>query len=284
MAGIDLFYLRNKETIKQKAERFRSLDDFNKRLREIFYKYADDLTNKKLKEFVKFLSQYSVKATGVSWMKPETMAKLFGVSIATVRRYLSKLKELGIIERIRPEKGTHYITVFTPTGKAEKASDRENDRPELIDQTNAGNACNSKDEGDFNRKETMTFKAGYKSIELKEQRKGTTVPSIIPTYVDSSFIEFLKPFVKPEEITTLWRKAAQAARGLELCEKNEGPHEYIDAVLDAARSTVYQYKRGKVGGSIVGYFYGTVRKTLEKVTEKAIIRKMLLEYDYLGSE
>lgn len=293
----DLFYLRNAETIEELTN-FNNAESFNLHMRKVYYTFKDDLGDS-LKEFVKFLSRYSMKCLGVSWQKPATMARNFGKSQITIKRYISKLKKLGIIDRVKPARGSHYITYFTnaielaelPEEKGEEntgktavnnAGDIASDTPKMIHLENSETATGTTVEGAFSGQETMTFKAKSKTKYISNKRyKGVEIPandtvnntptnrpkkldtSFIPSYVAADFIEAAKPFYDDANtVTKLWTKATYAARNLGLCGKTEGAENYTDIVIDAFKTAIYDKKQRAIKGSFFGYFFGVVRNML----------------------
>jgi hypothetical protein len=275
MQSKDLFYRRNAEVIEG-VSKFNNVEAFNLHMRKIYYTFKDEIDGS-LKEFVKFLSRYSMRTLGVSWQKPETMAKNFGKSVVTIKRYISALKKLSIIDRVKPSKGAHFITYFTDTVELEELpSDTTDDTPEMIHLENGQTSTESKDEPEFIEQEAMTLKARSKSLSSKERYKGD-VPSsndtagndtlLIPNWVASEFVETVKPFLNANQVTKLWTKAAYAARKLGMIGQGMGPTEYTSIVIEAAKAAIYKYKRRSIQTTLDGYFYGIVYNMLE--AEKA---------------
>lgn len=272
---MDLFFKRNAEVIES-VSNFKNDESFNLHMRKVYYTFKDELDGS-LKEFVKFLSQYSIKCHGVSWLKPETMSNYFGKSQVTIKRYISKLKKLGIINRVKPKKGSHFITYFTNTVEL---SDLPSDTPKMIHQKNDETPTGSTDKPVFNEQEARTFKSlgepkelsnkRYKDVETPASEMANNTPknldrSFVPNWVDPEFVETASPFFgDAKTITKLWTKATYAARNLELCGKTEGANAYVDIVIDAFKTTMYEHKRRAVKGSVFGYFYGVVRNKLQE--------------------
>lgn len=71
------------------------------------------------RKLLRLLAGHSCKFVGVSWLKVDSMADALGVSYKTVQRALKRLKEIGIIKRIRTSRAVSggfgaSITVICP--------------------------------------------------------------------------------------------------------------------------------------------------------------------------
>jgi hypothetical protein len=255
-----------------------------------------------------------MRTLGVSWQKTATMAKNFGKSEPTIKRYLSKLKKLGIIERVKPIKGSHFITYFSDQVElANLPSETASDTPKMIHLENDETATESKAEDTKSTKEARTFKAKSKAkLSYKERYKGESAmqndtveinqskpktqkrldDTFVPNWVASEFVESVKPFFDDANtITKLWTKAAYAARKLDLCGKNDGPNMHVQIVIDAFKTTIYDYKRNKIKGSLFGYYYGVVKNKLKDHKDEnelifasvSSVKEDSLYFDWLNS-
>jgi len=290
---LDVFYRRNEELI-ERLSNFEDAEAFNLHMRRVYLTFNDELSDN-LKEFTKFLSRYSIKCGGVLWQKVETMAKGFGKSQITIRRYISVLKKIGIIDRVKPIKGSHYITYFStdiellelPEKTVENiARDIADDIPTLIDQENVETTTGATVEGGFSEQEALSFKSLGEPKDLSNKRYAREMPhntventpintpktldhSFIPKWVAADFVEAAKPFFgDAKTITKLWTKATNAARNLDLCGKTEGADSYTDIVIDAFKTTMYNHKRRAIEGSMTGFFYGVVRNKLQDLKDE----------------
>lgn len=199
------------------------------------------------RKLIRLLAGYSCKFVGVSFLKVNSIAEALKVSYKTAQRSLMKLKDIGLIKRvktIRPVKGGFgsSLTVICPIELTYRLE------PVM-------SAPEPAHEGSVS-KETFSFKAFTK--DLIHLRQLTEMDySYLEESLPQEFIQVVKPFVNPEEAYSLWSKAQAVSRKyapdvLEICEP----------AIRAFKASVWAYKQGKVKGSFGGYFWGTLSRIL----------------------
>lgn len=203
------------------------------------------------------LKLYSKRYVGVCWLYREEIAKKAKVSLASVKRALKELKEIGILSiypQIHTLKGghTHNVYVINPT--FELPFEPEFDPAESISEEAATPTAPSvsaiSDESHKNSHTNSHTKFKDLSIERFDILKD----------VPNEFIDLLEPFYanSPKTIHARWRTVLSAAK--KSC--NGVKNAYFDSIRDAWKETIRQYKRGKIkkatDDGIGAYFYGVL--------------------------
>jgi DNA-binding Lrp family transcriptional regulator len=190
------------------------------------------------------LAGHSCKVFGVSWLKVQTIADTLEVSYKTAQRALKRLKDFGIVKRVRTLRSVSggfgaSITIICPVD----LSYRE-EAPEPSQSSIGAHKPKS---------ETFLLKAFHK--DLKELRHQAELDY---TYLESfgvpkAFIETVKPFINVEEAYSLWGKVQVAS-------KRHAPavENIIEPAIRAFKASVMAYKMKRIKGSFGGYFFGAL--------------------------
>ncbi|QXJ38290.1 hypothetical protein BV455_01604 [Parageobacillus caldoxylosilyticus] len=201
------------------------------------------------RRLLRLLAGHSCKFIGVSWLKVESMADALGVSYKTVQRALKRLKELGIIKRIRTLRPTRggfgaSITIICPI----ELTYREEATKEAPEGTQEASA----------RKETFYFKTYSGDIkytqDIKYIRQQAELDySYLTEFVPEEFIQVVKPFVSPEEAYSLWGKVQVVA-------KKYAPSvlDIVEPAIRAFKASVLAYKMRRIKKSFGAYFWGAL--------------------------
>jgi len=268
---------------------FVSVEEMNLTVRKIIYTHR--LKGVK-KEFLLFLSRYSCKVKGVSWQKAETMAKNFGKSERTIKRLLSALHKLGVLDRVKLDK-TNWLTVLKkPSDLVELPNNSENvtpisesDTPKVTPQEIDEIPCGSSDESTKNTRETKNkakiFKTKSIKLPLLRKKKQVVVTPIInmqdrenvPSYVPTEFVDHIWHFYKDvQAVTDIWKRVYWVAKKHNLLDehkhiKNEHMQDCIDIAIESFNLT--KEKRGlnrevydKDSQKFYKVFFGTVKNKL----------------------
>lgn len=190
---------------------------------------------------------------GVCWLKREEIAKKAKVSLASVKRAIKALKEIGILTvhpHIHTKRGgqAHNVYVINPLFKPENEPPVQ-DSEEVVEPT-APTVCESDTQSYTNPDTNSHTKSKDLSIEKFDILKN----------VPNEFIDLLEPFYanSPKTIHARWRTVLSAAK--RSC--NGVKHATYDSIRDAWKETIKQYKRGKLKNStddgIGAYFYGVL--------------------------
>lgn len=194
---------------------------------------------------------------GVCWLKREEIAKKAKVSLASVKRAIKELKEVGILSvhpHIHTKKGgkAHNVYViepiFSPSNKPENEPS-----PEVLPEPSETVVARVSDDS----------AQPYKNLNTNPDTKPLNI-SIdkfdILKNVPNEFIDLMEPFYanNPNLIHARWKTVLSAAK--RSC--NGVRNASIASIRDAWKETVKQYKRGKLKNStddgIGAYFYGVL--------------------------
>lgn len=209
------------------------------------------------RKLLRLLAAHSCKFIGVSFLKVQTMADKLGVSYKTVQRALKRLKEIGIIQRVRQLRKVSggfgaSLTIIRPIELSYREEATEED-PESTQEPSR-------------RKETFFLKAFKKDIKTIRQQEELDY-TYLQKWLPQEFIQTVKPFVDPEEAFSLWGKVQVAAK------------KYAPAVLEltepairAFKASVLAYKVRRIKKSFGAYFWGTLAG-LFSVEQRRVSRK-----------
>ena len=190
---------------------------------------------------------------GVCWLKREEIAKKAKVSLASVKRAIKELKEVGILSvypHIHTKRGgqAHNVYVINPLFKP------ENEPPSVASEEDS-NPCQTSDTASEQESYTNPNTNSHtKSKDLSIERFD------ILRAVPNEFIDLLEPFYanSPKTIHARWKTVLSAAK--RSC--NGVRNASVASIRDAWKATVKQYKRGKLKNStddgIGAYFYGVL--------------------------
>ena len=216
------------------------------------------------RRLLRLLAGHSCKFIGVSWLKVESMANALGVSYKTVQRALKRLKELGIIKRIRTLRPTRggfgaSITIICPI----ELTYREEATKEAPEGTQEAST----------RKETFSFKTYSEDIkytqDIKYIRQQAELDySYLTEFVPEEFIQVVKPFVRPEEAYSLWGKVQVASRRFAPLVEN-----LLEPAIRAFKASVWAYKTRRVKKTFGAYFWGTLAGILSVEQRRELIRR-----------
>jgi len=207
---------------------------------------------------LKLLSRYSCVIKGVSWMKRRTIASHVDVSEKTVSRALKSLEQAGIIKRIPTVKksgGRGYdITIILKCPV--RLSSREP----------AESLCESKRRTKEMQEETKNINKTYVS---KEPSLNELDASFTPNTVPQDFKTACKPFFGANETYQLWQRVKVAYNR---CELDSRLSELSDVIINAFKSSIFAYKRGKIRQSFRAYFYVTVERMFDDVFREEVYK------------
>ncbi|MBN9653884.1 hypothetical protein J0K78_06365 [Halobacillus sp. GSS1] len=211
------------------------------------------------REILRFISRYSVKYSGAAHLKANTIAEGVQKSVRTIQRTLSKLEELGIIERIstiRIKSGGSgaNIIVIQPFVTA-RLSDREVTEKAREDKGKVGKPP----------KETIHNRS-ISSNTFDTDSKPLNHPVSLKNSIPKKLYDALSPFFNADDlyktIGTLYRAKATIDRDI----NSEDHEEYINAFYAVMR----RYKNGKVR-DLYGYLYSAWRKVSRRIFFKSMI-------------
>jgi hypothetical protein len=260
--------------------KFKSVAEFNKQKERFLQQNPDLFTHS---EFIAFevLTQFSVVVPGVANAKIATLVsacsgKQGGVSRATFVRMLRKTKTTGFLKVHKTYRASggfaHNVFVFQPIDASSET--------QLTYRGGAEDPSPGKDEDTNFAPETKNL---FLNLQNKDpnirQKKNVSPPftpansssqdldyTFVPDTVPQHFIHTVKPFFdKATEIYNFWEKALMAYRQFDLYQ----PLDQMTAIIiNAFKTTVFQYKHRKIKTSFMQYYYGTLTTMLSAEKRK----------------
>lgn len=194
---------------------------------------------------------------GVCWLKREEIAKKAKVSLASVKRAIKELKEVGILSvypHIHTKKGgkAHNVYVIEPLNSPSIEPANEPSSEEPLEPSETVVARVSDDSAQTHKNPNTNSHKNINNISIDKFD--------ILKHVPNEFIDLMEPFYanNPELIHARWKTVISAAK--RSC--NGIRNASVSSIRDAWKETVKQYKRGKLKNStddgIGAYFYGVL--------------------------
>lgn len=259
--------------------KFKSVADFNKQKERFLQQHPDLFTQS---EFIAFeLTQFSVVVPGVANAKIGTLVsacsgKQGGVSRATFVQMLRKAKTTGFLKVHKTYRASggfaHNIFVFQPIDASSET--------QLTYRGDAEVPSPGKDEDTYSEPETKNLFLNLqnkdpnirqeKNVDTQQSPQQSSLQDLDYTFVldtvPQPFIHTVKPFFdQATEIYNFWEKALMAYRQLDLYQ----PLEQMTAiVINAFKTTIFQYKHRKIKTSFMQYYYGTLTTMLSAEKRK----------------
>lgn len=218
------------------------------------------------RRLLRLLAGHSCKFIGVSFLKVQTMADALEVSSKTIQRALKRLKEIGIIKRVRtlrPSRGGFgaSLTLICPLVLSYRSEATEQ-APERSQEV-------------LKRKETFLFKAFQK--DLKELRQQEEIDyTYLTEWIPQEFVQAVKPFVSAEEALSLWGKVQAVS-------KRYAPSviEIVEPAIRAFKASVVAYKRRRIKKTFGAYFWGALSGVFTVEQRKANRDNSILRWNWL---
>ena len=235
------------------------------------------------------ISRHSVKYPGVSYMARATIAKKLGISVKTVQRCVSKLKEHGAVEvintkrktdmrqtanilrMIRPEDYEYIFNNETATVDVFVQEDVQQEGTEIVSPVN--NAHINKNQKDF---KTFDSAGARECADTSGDESAISPQQVLNSFnVPTEIQRALMPLTLPvDKILTLvnpndTRNIVNHVQNVLMAEYPRVAacfelEEYVDVIQSAAIRTAWVAKRKKVR-SLTGYFLKTLVTLLRDV-------------------
>ena len=200
-----------------------------------------------------FLSQWSCKYVGVSYLCQKRIAESLNVSYKTVQRAVAKLVELGIVKKFGSKRATgdkrqsSNIIVIQVANYKEKENVHPNCPPKEA-LTNTPKITNTND----------TEKEGYSS---KEVDKDKMIKDGLVAKLPKTLKQALSPFFDTDELYTLVGTVFKAKSKVD---KDIRLEDYETEYYNCIMSVINAYKRGKVT-SLHGLLFSAIKATTKSI-------------------
>ncbi|KUF21977.1 Lrp/AsnC family transcriptional regulator [Bacillus sp. G1(2015b)] len=225
------------------------------------------------RRLLRLLAGYSVKFIGVSFLKVASMADALEVSSKTIQRALKRLKEFGIIKRVRtlrPKRGGFgaSLNIICPVALSYRSTSEEEAPEQELQEVKQASK----------RKETFFLKAFPKDLkELRLQTKAELDYTYLSEFVPEDFTQAVKPFLRAEEAFSLWGKAQAVAR-----KYAPEVEELTEPAIRAFKSSVFAQKTSRIkGGNFGAYFWGALTGIFSREQRKLAATRSPLLYNWL---
>src|SRR5699024_4244684 len=239
---IDLAKLKQYETFDTTA-------DMDAKIYEYIEVLRNDEQPESVIEVLRFLGRSSLRITGVSFAKHQTIADSIGISRRTVIRAMNKLADYGMIERIptvkkwigRSRKKSVNIIVIQAAIPSMSHKDDTTEEAEEVTQDKLDNA----------EQETEPSLHNHTSNNyLLETAKA--VKNAIPTPIYTA----LSPFFNAKELRRL---TGVIFRGKYMPHAKVRIEDHADAFTDVLLDVIRRYKDRTIN-NLDGYLYAAIRK------------------------
>ncbi len=192
------------------------------------------------RQVLRFISRYSVKYAGASHLKAVTIAEGVDKSDRTVRRIVSKLEALDIIDRvrfIRPKSGgTGANIIVIKPFVTSRMTEREVDDKA---RSNAENKASNDNE----------------PLHKRDKPSNTNETLVLKHSLPRELYQAFSPFFNAKDLYKTIGTLYKAKGSIDSTLKAEENPEYVDAFLSCIR----RYKEGKVR-NLQSYLYAAWKK------------------------
>lgn len=229
---------------------------------------------------LKYIADVSKNYLGACWLKVRTIVNKLGISDSTVRRATRSLEKLGIIKKVRTTRektGGDGSNVYI----IQRLCDSAGDIPQMTDRQCPENPDLKALESQDSEANILSSKnISKKDSEYTKRKEGQEYNvhfdhSFVSDHVEKDFIELIKGYFDDASIIeNLWSRV----KLVEKC-SNLGHKIDYDLIESAFKILVRKYKEGKIRGDIFGYFFGILKK---KVERQIMIDQMLSYIDNLS--
>ncbi|MFT4417054.1 transcriptional regulator [Fredinandcohnia humi] len=220
------------------------------------------------RKLLRLLAGHSCKFVGVSFLKVQTMADTLEVSYKTAQRALKRLKDIGIIQRVRQLRAVSggfgsSLTIIRPIV--------------LTYRTEATEPAPEGSEKVSQKSETFFLKAFQKDIKTIRQQEELDY-TYLEEFVPQEFIQTAKPFVSAQEVFSLWGK-------VQVVSKRVAPAviEILEPAIRAFKASVLAYKSRRVKKSFGAYFWGTLTGVFSVEQRRRNLESLPFHYDWLNN-
>ncbi|QYA43649.1 helix-turn-helix domain-containing protein (plasmid) [Macrococcoides bohemicum] len=255
------------------------------------YEYNKEL-NASLYETLRLLSQYSCKVVGVSHIKVKTIADRLDVSIATVKRRIKALKELGMItvintfRRVKGGKGANAYVINTAEMRKKLLIELSKLNHRKDDKNEAQRLSIQAMDYVLTRKETLYLKSIIKTFISNGRRTNTHTRKInarlkrieniknvrqCPTNVPIDFYKTYASFFTDDEIATMYKAVMNR-----LNKHTYLTHEDIDEITRNTFDALVRKLRNhyKHGADPINNVFAFVSKVAERQAMQVTSKRM----------
>ena len=233
---------------------FQSVDEMIEQIK--LFESTYDLTPA-AKAVLNTIKLYSKRFIGVCWLKREEIARKAGVSLSTVKRTLTSLKQTGFItihEQNHTKRGGQTHNVYVINSIFEPAEEPANEPPseDFPEALSLSIASDSDDQHQTHKNYDTNSNKTLNNLSIGKFDILKNIPN--------EFIDLMEPFYanNPEIIRDRWKTVCVAVK--KSCFSLS--YTSFNTIRQAWTDVVKFYKRGKIKDSsedgLGGYFYGVL--------------------------
>lgn len=242
-----LTYQNTEDTYKS-LQSFSSIDEMNKAVKEHKHLNKEQLT-KSTYAVLDFLSQWSCKFVGVSYICQKRVAESLEISYKTVQRAIAKLVELEIVKKYESKRATGDKRQSSNIIVIQQA--KENVHPK----------CPPEDTPINTQIINNTNDTEKESFSSKEADKESLLKKGLVTKLPDTLQKVLSPFFDADEIYkltgTIYKAKSKIDKTIQI---EEHSNEYYQCIL----SVINAYKRGKAD-SLHGLLFHAIKATTRTI-------------------
>ncbi|WP_079529237.1 helix-turn-helix domain-containing protein [Halobacillus hunanensis] len=255
---------------------FPSKKELDLRVRAFLYHHKQALSEGTL-TVLKYIWRHSVKYTGVSFAKVETIQDKTNKSRSTVIRAINCLEKKGLLKRVptlRPngKRGVN-ILVLQAEG-SERLPKKKPVAPSSLD--------SAPETAPTEQTLHETQPAETDNIQEKIQHPPVIDADYLPSYIPESFLNVSRPFLTPHDILSAWKSVQRAYQKVNLTQPLEW---YIEQINRTFKRAVFAQRQGTIKKSFLGYFYGSLKEAFIQIVRKEVMADSSnLYYNWLDNE
>ena len=254
--------LQNTTSTYQSLQTFESVEDMNKSVKLHRAQNKEQLTNSTYK-VLDFISQWSCKYVGVSFLCQKKIAESLEISYKTVQRAIAKLVELGIVKKFGSKRATGDKRQSSNIIVIQVASYEEKEKcPPVCPPIEAPLETQEKINNTYDTEKAVEYQ--------KEANKKKVIEEGLKTKLPKTLQDTLTPFFNSDDVYSLVGTIYKAKSNVD---KDIRIEEYENEYYECVSSVINAYKRGKVA-SLHGLLYSAIKAITKSIWMKEQGKKM----------
>ncbi|MFJ7982327.1 MarR family transcriptional regulator [Lysinibacillus xylanilyticus] len=240
--------LPNTQDTYKSLQSFVSVDEMNKAVKEHKRLNKEELT-KATYAVLDFISQWSCKFVGVSYLCQKRIAESLQISYKTVQRAIAILIKLGVVKKYLTKRATGDKRQSSNIIVIQQA--KENVHPKCPTNTALINTQNTNNTND-------TEKEGFSS---KEADKESLIKKGLVSKLPKTLQNVLSPFFDADDI---YKLSGTIYKAKSKVDKNIQIEDYSTEYYESILSVINAYKRGRVD-SLHGLLFHSIKATTRSI-------------------
>ena len=244
--------LQNTVNTYTSLQTFKSLEEMNNSVKKHKQHNKEQLT-KSTYNVLDFLSQWSCKYLGVSYLCQKKIAESLNISYKTVQRAIAKLVELGIVKKYESKRATGDKRQSSNIVVIQVANYEEIE--------NVHPKCPPKETPSYTQNINNTNDTEKESFSSKEVDKERKIKEGLEIKLPKTLRYALAPFFDMNELYALVGTVYKAKSAVD---KEIRIEDYENEYYNCIISVINAYKRGKVS-SLHGLLFSAIKATTKTI-------------------